>query len=165
MINRTLESYHTIRFPDCDPFNHLNNSKYIDYFINAREDQVLEAVGFNTYDYAKRTGKSWVVGVNQVAYFAPALLMEKVLIQSVLLELNASDVLVEMRMWDENKSKLKSFLWTRFIHFDLKQLVRIEHDEYLVNTFKKYEYPLTEKMIFEQRLMDVKRKAYADFRM
>ena len=28
------------RFSDCDPFGHLNNARYIDYFINAREDHL-----------------------------------------------------------------------------------------------------------------------------
>ena len=26
------ESEVVIRFPDCDPFRHLNNSRYVDYF-------------------------------------------------------------------------------------------------------------------------------------
>jgi acyl-CoA thioester hydrolase len=29
-----LESKAIIRFSDCDPFNHLNNSSYINYFFN-----------------------------------------------------------------------------------------------------------------------------------
>ena len=30
----------TVRFQDCDPFGHLNNARYIDYFLNARQDQI-----------------------------------------------------------------------------------------------------------------------------
>ena len=30
MKTRIPESTAIVRFPDCDPFNHLNNSKYID---------------------------------------------------------------------------------------------------------------------------------------
>ncbi len=33
-----LGSKTKIRFQDCDPFNHLNNAAYINYLINARED-------------------------------------------------------------------------------------------------------------------------------
>ena len=43
------ESKVLIRFSDCDPFNHLNNARYIDYFINAREDQLLANINFNIY--------------------------------------------------------------------------------------------------------------------
>ena len=41
-LSKILESKVKIRFQDCDPFNHLNNAAYINYFINAREDQILE---------------------------------------------------------------------------------------------------------------------------
>jgi acyl-CoA thioester hydrolase len=37
-----LRSTKKIRFQDCDPFNHLNNGRYVDYYINSREDQLLE---------------------------------------------------------------------------------------------------------------------------
>src|SRR6201985_3823753 len=98
-IQTTWETEYLIRFPDCDPFNHLNNSRYIDYFINAREDHLVLFHNFKIYQYAYETGKSWVVSQNQVAYLHPAVLMEKVIIQSAILELNVSDIVVEMRMW------------------------------------------------------------------
>jgi len=44
-MEKLLTKLVKIRFQDCDPFNHLNNSKYIDYFINTREDQLLEYYG------------------------------------------------------------------------------------------------------------------------
>ena len=39
-----LSSTAIIRFQDCDPYSHLNNGRYLDYFMNAREDQVWAAV-------------------------------------------------------------------------------------------------------------------------
>ena len=39
-MTKILESKIRVRFQDCDPFNHLNNSSYIDYFFDAREDQL-----------------------------------------------------------------------------------------------------------------------------
>jgi len=162
MKNKIPESCHIIRFPDCDPFNHLNNSRYIDYFINAREDHLMKVYDFDIYGYTMQTGKSWVVAQNQIAYLSPAILMEKVYIQSTVLEWNDNDLLVEMRMWDEEKSKLKSLLWTRFIHFDLKNKKRIAHNEYLVNTFKEFENPLGENVAFEQRLINIKGGKYSE---
>ncbi|WP_192348725.1 hypothetical protein [Algoriphagus sp. Y33] len=35
-VEKIPESNSVIRFQDYDPFNHLNNARYIDYFINAR---------------------------------------------------------------------------------------------------------------------------------
>src|SRR5579862_9231579 len=101
---KTWETEHLIRFPDCDPFNHLNNSKYLDYFINAREDHLLQYYGFNIYQYAKEKGVSWVVALNQVAYLKPATLMETVVIQTTLFKMAEKEVWVEMRMWNESKT-------------------------------------------------------------
>lgn len=60
-MEKVLESKVKIRFQDCDPFNHLNNSRYIDYFINAREDQLIKHYDLNVYEYVKKFGKGWVV--------------------------------------------------------------------------------------------------------
>lgn len=160
---KTPESTHIIRFPDCDPFNHLNNGKYIDYFINAREDHLAHQYGFEIFNYSKETGKSWVVGQNQIAYFIPASLMEKVIIQSTVLEFNASDILVEMRMWDERKQRLKSLLWTRFVHVDMKEGKRVNHDESLFEKFIPIVNALEQQVTFEQRLLDVRRKKVEEF--
>ena len=67
-LSKLLESKVKIRFQDCDPFNHLNNAAYINYFINAREDQILENYHLDIYKMAQTQGKSWVVGSNQIAY-------------------------------------------------------------------------------------------------
>lgn len=84
-LPKELESQSLIRFPDCDPFNHLNNSRYIDYIINAREDQLMSYYDFDVYKLAKEQGLSWVVAQTQIAYLAPAELMEIVTIQTRLM--------------------------------------------------------------------------------
>ena len=43
-----------IRFSDCDPIGHLNNVKYLEYMLNAREDHVEEFYGFTYEQYLKR---------------------------------------------------------------------------------------------------------------
>jgi acyl-CoA thioester hydrolase len=48
MMEKTPISFYTVRFNDCDPLGHLNNSKYIDYFLNAREDHLKEHFGPST---------------------------------------------------------------------------------------------------------------------
>ena len=67
-IIKRPESRVLIRFPDCDPFNHLNNSRYLDYFINAREDHLYLHYQFNPYEYAKEKLLAWVVTQNQISY-------------------------------------------------------------------------------------------------
>ena len=149
---KTPESIALIRFPDCDPFNHLNNSRYIDYFINAREDHLQQHYSLNIYAYGKQHGKSWVVGQNQITYLKPAILMETVVIQSTILELTETDILVEMMMWNKDKTQLKAVLWSKFVHFNLLTQKRDTHSNELMEYFTPLVNTLPEKMDFEQRV-------------
>jgi YbgC/YbaW family acyl-CoA thioester hydrolase len=158
-IQKTWESQSLIRFPDCDPFNHLNNSRYLDYFINAREDHLLKFHHFNIYEYARQNGISWVVSKNQIVYLRPALLMETVLIQTALMRMDNREILVEMSMWNADKSSLKAFLWTNFVHFNLRTQRRESHSEELMRTFEPYNISLPANVSFEQRLEQIKSSA------
>lgn len=149
---KVWESTSLIRFPDCDPFNHLNNARYIDYFVNAREDHLRTYAGFHIYRFAQEQGLSWVVSKNQIAYIRPAFLMENVVIASTLLELRERDLLVEMQMWNEGRNKLKSVLWTEFAHINLKTQKAQAHGEELITAFRRYINPLPAPVNFDQRV-------------
>jgi YbgC/YbaW family acyl-CoA thioester hydrolase len=154
------ESIVIIRFPDCDPFNHLNNSRYIDYFINAREDHLLSHYQFSPYEYASQKLLSWVVTQNQIAYLRPATLMEKVVIQSHVLKFAQRDILVEMTMWDESKKTLKAIIWTTFTHFNFKTQRSEIHSEELAGKFKHLENELPREISFEERVKELKSAGY-----
>jgi acyl-CoA thioesterase FadM len=61
--------------------------------------------------------------------------METVVIDSVLLQLGATDLLVEMRMWNERKDKLKSVMCTNLVHINIKTQKPQNHSQYLLGTF------------------------------
>jgi len=158
-IKKILETKHSIRFPDCDPFNHLNNSRYLDYFINAREDHLLQFHHFNVYQLAKETGLSWVVGKNQIVYIRPAMLMETVTIRSSILKIEESTILVEMTMWDDQCTTLKALLWTTFVHYNLKTQKPEKHNIEFIKMFQPFENPLPEPLNFDERVKQVRMKA------
>lgn len=159
-IIKRPESKVLIRFPDCDPFNHLNNSRYIDYFINAREDHLYLNYQFNPYQYAKEKLLSWVVSQNQISYLRPALLMERVVIQSHVLKFSERDILVEMTMWDVDKKTLKSIIWTTFTHYNFRTGKSEIHSQELVEKFKPLEDPLDREMSFEERVREVRANGF-----
>ena len=107
-MNKTPSSYYTVRLGDSDLFGHLNNARYLDYFINAREDHLKEAYGVDLTQYYQQ-GISWLVGSHQITYLRPAAYNEKVFISSTLIGLSADLLLVEMMMTDEKQSHLKAF--------------------------------------------------------
>ena len=154
--SKLWESKVLIRFSDCDPFNHLNNARYIDYFINAREDHIIQNLNFNIYHFAAQHGLSWVVGKNQIVYLKPAFLMENVIIDSRLLRLGETDILVEMKMWNERKDKLKSVLWSNFVHINMKTQKTENHSQELMNTFKRFEDPIDPTITFDERVAQLR---------
>jgi thioesterase III len=154
--SKLWESKVLIRFSDCDPFNHLNNARYIDYFINAREDHIMQNLDFNIYHFAAQHGLSWVVSKNQIVYLKPAFLMETVIIDSRLLRLGETDILVEMKMWNEKKDKLKSVLWSNFVHINMKTQKPENHSQELLNTFKPFEDPIDATIGFDERVVQLR---------
>lgn len=154
-LTKTLSSTAKIRFQHCDPFNHLNNSSYIDYFMNHREDQLIEAYDVDIYKLAQTIGKSWVTSGNQIAYLKPVFLMETVQIESQLITFNDSEIKVEMRMYNKENRQLKAVLWSNFVHFNLVKQKRATHSEDFMNLFSAVHLPL-EEAIFETRIQSIK---------
>lgn len=156
-LQKVLESKAKIRFQDCDPFNHLNNAAYLNYFMNAREDQLIDNYDIDIYKMARKEGKSWVVGNNQIAYLRPAFLMEDVVIESRLLKYDESKIQVELRMLNANKTEIKAIMWSTFVHFNLIQQKREVHSEDFMTLFKTVANPVDEA-IFEERIESFKRQ-------
>jgi YbgC/YbaW family acyl-CoA thioester hydrolase len=154
--NNVLESKVRVQYQDCDPFNHLNNSKYIDYMMGARTEQLLEHYGFNASELARKDGLGWVAGLTQISYFYPASWMESVTIESRLIRFSASSLLVEALMWDELKTKLKSVMWAKLVHFNIKTQKSQQHPAALTKLFEDILYPLEKDMLFEERVMALK---------
>lgn len=119
-------SFYTIRFNDCDPMGHLNNARYIDYMLNAREDHLKQAYQITLPEYLKQ-GIAWVVRRHDIQYVRPAFYNENVCIESRLIELGESHVLVEMLMFDEKQTTLKAIMWTNFTSIDVKTGRRKDH--------------------------------------
>jgi len=159
-LPNVLENKTKIRFQDCDPFNHLNNGKYTNYFMNHREDVLIKHYDIDIYKMAKTVGKSWVSSSNQIVYLKPAFLMETVTITSQLIYYNDSELRVEMRMYNEDKTQLKSIIWCSFVHFNLLTQKRDIHSEELMNLFKNVYNPVNE-LIFEERIISIKNNKIA----
>ncbi|MBW8889648.1 MAG: acyl-CoA thioesterase [Fibrobacteres bacterium] len=114
-IEKQPASRVAIRFQDCDPFGHLNNAKYLEYFINAREDHLKLAYGFDLFAKGRETGCSWVVARHQIAYLAPANCGEEVLIKTSLRRYTDQGAMVESRMHNAADTRLKTLLWTDYV--------------------------------------------------
>lgn len=151
-LPKILESSKKIRFQDCDPFNHLNNGRYVDYYINAREDQLLENYNIDLFKIIKEEGLGWVVSNNQIAFLKPVFTMENIVFESQLISFTPKGIQVEMRMWNTNKTLLKSIAWFRFVPFNLKKNKVSKHDENYMQLFEKVLEPVPQKTFEEREL-------------
>lgn len=123
-------SFYPVRFNDCDPFGHLNNSRYIDYFLNAREDHLAEHYQFSFTEYIQQ-GYGWVVGGHEIVYLKPANMYETVCIQTAVIDYADSYIVVEAIMFDQKKQQVKAMQWSRFVFVNLKTSKKDKHPEQL----------------------------------
>ncbi|MFC5408620.1 acyl-CoA thioesterase [Larkinella bovis] len=105
------ESRTIVRFQDCDPLQHLNNAKYLDYYFNAREDQVATQYNFSPLQLFREYKTSWVVYQHQIAYIRPAMVSEWVRIVSRIIYYNEDTMVTEYFMTDDSGKQLKNVLW------------------------------------------------------
>ena len=157
-LEKEVESQTLVRFPDCDPFNHLNNSKYIDYIINAREDQLLKYYDINIHKMVKETGLTWVVAQNNISYIVPAEIMETITIQTRLLSYNEKTLLLEALMWDKDKTIIKAVMWSKQAHYNLQTKRSHQHSEEFMDFFKSIHYPLPDNLSFDERVKSLKQQ-------
>lgn len=137
-MNKTPHSLYVIRFTDCDLFGHLNNGRYIDYLLNAREDHLRAEYSLDLTEFYKQ-GVSWLVAGHEISYIRPAEYNELVCIKSTLIRAETGSLLVEMQMMDEKQTHLKALMWTKFIHVNVKTGRREEHTEPFFNFLKSIE--------------------------
>jgi acyl-CoA thioester hydrolase len=130
------ESRMIIRFQDCDPLMHLNNSKYFEYFFNAREDQVSKLYGFSYEAMFRELRTSWVVYQHQIAYVRPALISEWVRITSRVIYYNDDTMVTEYFMTNDQHTELKTMLWTTSKHISIATGKRTPHPKEVMDYLK-----------------------------
>lgn len=136
-MKKVLRSPARIKFSDCDPMGHLYNAHHIRYLLNAREDQVESAYGFNPIDHVHETGEGWMVVQNQISYFRPGLYNETVVCESFIRNFNSKLLEVECKMWDKEVKTVKTLLWTRFVYTHAKAHKATSHPESIMAMFRQ----------------------------
>jgi YbgC/YbaW family acyl-CoA thioester hydrolase len=124
--DKTPSSLLKIRFNDCDMFGHLNNARYIDYLINARQDHLKENYGLDLMEYYKNN-LGWVVNSHEIVYLKPAFFDEEVSIQSCLLNVEKESLLVETLMMNRDQNHVKAIMRSKLIFINLKTGRREQH--------------------------------------
>jgi acyl-CoA thioester hydrolase len=128
-LTKEPETLAIVRFQDCDPFGHLNNARYIDYFLNARMDHLMQFYGINIYSKHQPMTASWVTRKNQIAYLRPAMLAEAILVRTRLIYYNENTIVVEGLMLDKDARHLKALMWMEFAYVNMSTGRLTNHTE------------------------------------
>lgn len=139
-----------VRFSDCDPLGHLNNVKYLEYMLNAREDHVEEKYGFTYEDYFKKTGCTWVAIQHEIAYIKEVLYNTMVTITSTIIQVTDRTSTVELIMKEQKTGKINALLWMKVIHFELKTRKSVPHDMHYQKMFNDSLTALEEQSFSER---------------
>lgn len=155
-VNKEPVTDVVIRFQDCDPFGHLNNARYIDYFINVREEHLAEHYNLDIYERQKHSHKNWVVAKTKIAYIFPVIFREKVAVMTRLINYDSNSLLMEGVMLDRSRKYLKSVIWIEFKHFDLGSGKLTSHSDELMELFDKMKINNINSDSFDERIREIR---------
>jgi acyl-CoA thioester hydrolase len=124
---KTPETTHHIYFQDCDMLGHLNNARYLDYFLNAREDHTTAHYALNMGELAREQKAAWVITKHHISYLKPARQGVQVRISSQLIHFDNSSLVLEMQMRDESGTRLLALLWSEMAYVTMPAGTRTDH--------------------------------------
>ncbi|MET4074744.1 acyl-CoA thioesterase [Hymenobacter sp. UYCo722] len=127
------ETQHRIYFQDCDMLGHLNNARYFDYFLNAREDHSTTHYSLNMGELAREQQAAWVITKHHISYLKPARQGTEVRICSQLIHFDNSRLVLEMQMRSDDGLRLLALLWSEMAFVSTPDGTRTDHSNALMD--------------------------------
>ncbi len=134
---QTPETRHRVHFQDCDMLGHLNNARYFDYFLNAREDHTTAHYALNMGELAREQHAAWVITKHHISYLKPANQGTEVHICSQLIHFDSSNLVLEMQMRNEDGTRLLALLWSEMTYVTMPAGTRTDHANDLMDLLEQ----------------------------
>ena len=106
---------------------HLNNARYLDYFLNAREDQVAEHYDLNMGELARQQQAAWVVTKHHINYLKPAR--------------QGNTVKRRGLAFSADGHRLLALLWSELTFVQLPAGTRLDHSDALMDMLDELDVP------------------------
>lgn len=110
---------HKVRPDDIDMFNHVHNSKYFDYVLAARYEQMEQHYGMPMEAFLQ-DGFGWVVKSVQIHFKRPLTLGDVFCVTTGIVEINENGCRVTFEIHNKKTAKLCSDGWFDYVMIDLK---------------------------------------------
>lgn len=108
-----------VRPDDIDMFNHVHNSKYFDYVLAARYEQMDLFYKMPMEDFL-RSGYGWVVRTAYVDFKRPMILGDLVKVRTGILTINEKGCRVQFEMETVRTGKIAADGWFDYAMIDIK---------------------------------------------
>ena len=157
---QTPETTYRVHFQDCDMLGHLNNARYFDYFLNAREDHTTEHYQLNMGEIAREQKAGWVITKHHISYLKPARQGVTVRILSQLIHFDNSNLVLEMQMRSEDGMRLLALLWSEMTYVSMPAGTRTDHGNAMMDLLEQLDVDTVDYDPdgFDERVKDVRQQ-------
>lgn len=114
-----FESELQVRPDDIDMFNHVHNSKYLDYVLAARYEQMEKFYGMSWENFEEK-GFGWVVSKVTISFKRPLKMGDRMLIRTGILEMNEKGCMVQFEIINKLSGKVAADGIFDYVMIDLK---------------------------------------------
>lgn len=114
-----FESELNVRPDDIDMFNHVHNSKYLDYVLAARYEQMDKFYGMS-WEKFEEMGYGWVVAKVTISFKRPLKMGDQMIVRTGILEMNEKGSNVQFEIINKKTGKVCSDGIFEYVMIDLK---------------------------------------------
>jgi acyl-CoA thioester hydrolase/thioesterase-3 len=115
----TFETEITIRPDDIDMNNHVHNTKYLDYVLAARYDQMQKDYKMPMSEF-HNAGYNWVVSTTHIDYKRALTLDDKIIVRTQLESVNGAQSTVGFKIIKKDNHKIAAEGFIVYTMIDLK---------------------------------------------
>ena len=119
MSYSTFETEMPVRPDDIDFLNHVHSSRYFDYVLAARYDQMSRCYGVSMETFLNQ-GLGWVVKEAHIEFKRPLILGDWMRVQTRVAEFCKDGVRVEFVILKKGTGKISSTGWCQYTLVELK---------------------------------------------
>ena len=118
-MHSEFESEISVRPDDIDMNNHVHNSKYFDYVLTARYEQMKRDYKMPMEEFHS-LGYTWVVSSSHIDYKRPLKIGDKILVRTRLDNVNGAQVKIYFRILLKQNEKLSAEGYLLYTMISLK---------------------------------------------
>ncbi len=119
LVYKSFETELRVRPDDIDMFQHVHNSKYLDYILAARYDQMEHCYGMSMEQFMAR-GYGWVVKTAHINYKRPLTLGVYFIVKTSIVDIDDKGCRVKFVLTNKATNKISCDGWFDFVMIDLK---------------------------------------------